>query len=414
MFSGLATQSTLAQTEPLRVLQAADGSLYLALGDIGWHVTPQPVTADDLAGLIPSGELIGAVPAPFVTGAPTNDPPRIVQGQDGSLHLVQGENAWAVTPTAASDDDVAALSLVGDLGATLAVPGLSGSQAEPPPPPPVPVAEPAQPTPGDAQAPQPRPGSTPAAGPRPQPVLQSGTPTIVSSLPRTGPDKAITDTIVNAFRMALNERNNTVAGTPVQYADFDDATAAKGKWDAAQEASIDNKAISSPDVVAYIGPLDSGAAATGIPILCSQGLAAVSLGATYPGLTKAISGVAPNEPDVYYTVCPGGRRNFARVVPTDDLEHPTPADWASQLTGPARQWYVRYKQQFNAEPDIHALYGYEAMNVVLDAMQKAGPHNRAGVRDAIMSTSSHTGALGTWSFVHGDISGVTAPLPGSR
>jgi hypothetical protein len=54
MLSGLVTQSTLAQTEPLRVLQAPDGTLYLALGNMGWHVTPQPVTAEDVAGLIPS------------------------------------------------------------------------------------------------------------------------------------------------------------------------------------------------------------------------------------------------------------------------------------------------------------------------------------------------------------------------
>jgi branched-chain amino acid transport system substrate-binding protein len=112
--------------------------------------------------------------------------------------------------------------------------------------------------------------------------------------------------------------------------------------------------------------------------------------------------------------CSGAAHNFARVVPTDDLEHSPPAGWADQLTGPARQWYLRYKQQFGSEPDIHAMYGYEAMNVVLDAMQKAGPHNRAGVREAIMATSSHTGLLGTWSFVRGDISGASAPLPGSR
>jgi branched-chain amino acid transport system substrate-binding protein len=123
-------------------------------------------------------------------------------------------------------------------------------------------------------------------------------PTIVSSLPRTGPDKAITDTITSALKMALIERNSTIGGTVVQYVDLDDATAAKGKWDAAQEASNANKAINRPDVVAYIGPLDSGAARVSIPILCSQGLGMVSPGATYPGLTKASAG---NEPDVYYS-----------------------------------------------------------------------------------------------------------------
>jgi branched-chain amino acid transport system substrate-binding protein len=43
----------------------------------------------------------------------------------------------------------------------------------------------------------------------------------------------------------------------------------------------------------------------------------VSPSNTYVGLTRDSSDAADNEPDIYY---PTGRRNYARVVPTDDVE----------------------------------------------------------------------------------------------
>ena len=47
---------------------------------------------------------------------------------------------------------------------------------------------------------------------------------------------------------------------------------------------------------------------------------------TYPGLTKAVEGVTqPGEPDSYY---PGGYRNYARVVSTDDVQGAAGAEWA--------------------------------------------------------------------------------------
>lgn len=46
---------------------------------------------------------------------------------------------------------------------------------------------------------------------------------IVSSLPHGGIDKERTDSILNAFKMALGEHNYRVAGTTVSYADIDDA-----------------------------------------------------------------------------------------------------------------------------------------------------------------------------------------------
>jgi branched-chain amino acid transport system substrate-binding protein len=239
---------------------------------------------------------------------------------------------------------------------------------------------------------------------------------------------------------------------------------------------------------------------------------------TYPGLTKKVEGVEPNEPDVYY---PGGTRNYSRVVPADDLQGAVAANWAKQLgvtkvyvlddtelyghgiaavfastapkiglqvlggpegidpkasdyralatkirqtnpelvyyggitqnnagkllkdiravmgnnvkfmgpdgiyeqaflddagdaaegalitfggvppsklTGKGAEWYQNYKRKFNAEPEAYAAYGYEAMKVALDGIQRAGVKDRTKIRDAIMATSDYDGVLGKWSF----------------
>ena len=70
----------------------------------------------------------------------------------------------------------------------------------------------------------------------------------------------------------------------------------------------------------------------------------------------------------------------------------------SKLTGAGQQWYQRYKQQFNAEPEAYAGYGYESMKVALDAIQRAGRKDRAAIRDAMFATRNFQGVLGTWSF----------------
>ena len=129
--------------------------------------------------------------------------------------------------------------------------------------------------------------------------------------------------------MALAEHNNKVGNATIEYTDMDDATAARGSWDPAQEASNANKAGPDPDVMVYLGTFNSGAAKVSIPILCPQNLVMISPANTYPGLTKPTQYNAPNEPDVYY---PNGcKRNYTRVAATDDLQGAVGAVWAQQL-----------------------------------------------------------------------------------
>ena len=150
---------------------------------------------------------------------------------------------------------------------------------------------------------------------------------IISSLPMTGASRTQTVEIVNSIKMAIDETK--ITNVTVLYDALDDATAAKGSWDAAQEAENARKAINDKQVVAYIGTYNSGAAKISIPLLNQAGLVMVSPANTYPGLTKGPEkGAEPDEPGKYY---PNGKRNYARVVPADDIQGAVGATWAQEL-----------------------------------------------------------------------------------
>ena len=138
---------------------------------------------------------------------------------------------------------------------------------------------------------------------------------IVSDLPLQGANRAQTTTMVNAIKLAIQQRDGEVAGLKIDYESFDDATAQAGQWDPAKCAENAQQAAQDEAVVGWIGPFNSGCAATQIPTLNEAGLAMVSPANTYIGLTKP--GGEPDEPDKYY---PTGERNYARVIVPDDKQ----------------------------------------------------------------------------------------------
>jgi len=187
---------------------------------------------------------------------------------------------------------------------------------------------------------------------------------IVSSLPLQGPDRVFAVMIMNAIRMALEDQGGRAGSTIVEYEAYDDASAARQAWDPEVEAANARRAAANPSVVAYIGTYNSGAAQVSIPILCAASVAMVSPANTYSGLTRR--GNQSDEPGKYYPNC---TRNFARVLPADDLQGAVGARWAKELG--ARRVYVlhdgdRYgeiiAETFRAEAKKIGLVegGYEA------------------------------------------------------
>jgi WD40 repeat protein/ABC-type branched-subunit amino acid transport system substrate-binding protein len=157
----------------------------------------------------------------------------------------------------------------------------------------------------------------------------SGSIKIVSSLPHGGIASERTDSIINAFKMALAEHNGRVAGANVTYIDMDDAAYASNESaDGPTETGNANQAVNDPTVMVYLGPLYSGSARQAIPILCRAGIAMISFSNTYPGLTGQHAYNAPGEPDSFYPNC---SRNYTRVVATDDVQGAVGAEFARRL-----------------------------------------------------------------------------------
>ena len=173
--------------------------------------------------------------------------------------------------------------------------------------------------------------AAPGAAPAAAPVASGSTIRFYSSLPLTGNSSAQTATIVKAIELAIaqNTKDGMVCDGKfkLDYVSLDDATAAKGQWDEAQEQANANKAVGDADTMVYIGTFNSGAAKISIPILnqATPPLGMISPANTNVGLTKKFN---PGDPEKYY---PSGKRNFMRVVAHDGLQGSFGARWAQKL-----------------------------------------------------------------------------------
>jgi branched-chain amino acid transport system substrate-binding protein len=336
-----------------------------------------------------------------------------------------------------------------------------------------------------------------------------------------GSERGQQETVANAIQLALEERNYMAGDVQIKYVSQDDTTAQAGKWDEAKCAENAQSAAQDEEIVGWIGPYNSGCAAVEIPILNQAGLAMVSHGNTYIGLTKP--GGEPDEPEKFY---PTGQRNYTRVIVADDKQGRAGAVWmrdlgvqsvyilddqetygkgiadqfqqnaealgiqvlgresidpkaanyrslmakiaqlnpsaiyfggitpnnvgqlvndkvgagmsnqdvifmgpdgilenafieaagdasegvyatfaglpASELPGKGQNFVQRYKDKYGSDVEALTAYGYEAANVMLDAIDRAykadGEVTRAGVVRELFATQNYDGVLGTWSF----------------
>jgi len=165
---------------------------------------------------------------------------------------------------------------------------------------------------------------------------------VVSSLPRTGSAKGQTDTMVNGIRMAIDEYGGKVGDFPILFQDKDDAEASSGQWTAAAETANANAAVNDKDVMVYIGPYNSGAAAVSMPILNKAGLIMISPATTATGLTKK-NPDNKDEPEIYR---PTGKVNFCRVVPTDDKQGPVAARFIAEELKKKRVYILNDNERY--------------------------------------------------------------------
>src|SRR5262245_26056800 len=131
----------------------------------------------------------------------------------------------------------------------------------------------------------------------------------------------------NGLDMAVVEAGSDVAGHCLEVVHLDNTAPQTSKWDEAVEAENARKAVSDPRAIVYIGPYNSGAAMISARITNRASMAQITVGATYPGLTKP-GGSRAGEP---WTYRPLALVNFFRPLPADDVQGHAGAAWAKRL-----------------------------------------------------------------------------------
>jgi branched-chain amino acid transport system substrate-binding protein len=154
---------------------------------------------------------------------------------------------------------------------------------------------------------------------------------IAADLPLQPGALATTSPMVDAMTLALERREYKAGAYRVGLQVCDDA--ASGSVTGAELTCVANAQdyVKNPSVIGVAGPFLSGCAAVAIPILNrAQGgpVAIVSPSNTYVGLTRRPSAQDSGEPGRYY---PTGQRNYARVLPADDVQAAADAIVARRL-----------------------------------------------------------------------------------
>jgi ABC-type branched-subunit amino acid transport system substrate-binding protein/DNA-binding beta-propeller fold protein YncE len=175
---------------------------------------------------------------------------------------------------------------------------------------------------------------------------------IASDLPLQGPGSGDPRAQEGAIRSALERRGFRAGDYTVGYQSCDPSTPQSGSFEFRKCAANGSAFARAEQVLAVIGPYSSYCGQVQIPILNRAPggpLAVVSPIATHQGFTRGGRLGQPGslgtrgEPGVYY---PTGVRNFARVVPREDLQGVAQAMLAKELG--LRRVFLVYEQEGDA------------------------------------------------------------------
>ena len=167
---------------------------------------------------------------------------------------------------------------------------------------------------------------------------------IVADLPLQPDARSATTPMVNAMKLAL-EKHSYRAGTHrVALQVCDDAIPEANLYDQATCRANARQYVANVSVIGVIGPFTSACAMLEIPILNRAPggpVAIVSPSNTYVGLTRPPQQAVKDEPAIYH---PTGQRNYARVIPADDIQAAADALAARSLG--VERVYVLYPQEY--------------------------------------------------------------------
>ncbi len=171
-----------------------------------------------------------------------------------------------------------------------------------------------------------------------------GTINIYSSWPMSGSSEQIGGDSEAAVQFAVDLWGGAAGGFAINYTALDDGIAAnQGSWDATTEADNATQVVNDPDAMVYIATYNTGAAQVSIPITNEAGLAMISPANTGILLTKESDFNPEGYPDVLY---PTGVRNYMRVVPADDLQGGSSANFAINGLGASNAYVLHDNQAY--------------------------------------------------------------------
>jgi branched-chain amino acid transport system substrate-binding protein len=120
--------------------------------------------------------------------------------------------------------------------------------------------------------------------------------------------------MVGAIKYQLQQQDWKAGDYKIGFQACDDSTAQLGKWDADKCSANAHAYAQNSKLLGVVGTFNSGCAAIEIPVMNQApggGLLLLSPANTYGCLTEPCAG---DEPEKYY---PSGKRNYARVAPSD-------------------------------------------------------------------------------------------------
>ena len=186
------------------------------------------------------------------------------------------------------------------------------------------------------------------------------------SAPLAGPDADAGSSIVEGAERALADAGGEAGGVAVRAVALDSTGGVQRGSDLEPVVVAENARTATRDstTIAYIGDFSSAATSTSLPITNQAGILQVSPASTAPELVEDRPGTAG------LTYQPSDRRTFGRVIPEGEKN-----------------------------PGPYGDYGYEAMAVVLDSIERAtDPQDRSAVIEAFFATTDRDSVLGTYSI----------------
>ena len=253
--------------------------------------------------------------------------------------------------------------------------------------------------------------------------------TVYVSLPLSGPAAPEGRDAADGARLALAEAGGAAGGVEVE-ARVLDAGAPELGWTPSRSAANARTATRDSTAIASVGDFQSGASRASLPITNKAFLLQVSPASGAFDLVVELRGS-----DDISALQTTEERTFGRVIPSDEQQAAARAAWRKDLgerevvsdadlppyaaagalpdgafaTSAAldptdlppegQEFADRFTEEFGRSPGRYAAYGYEAMAVVLDSIDRAeDPADRQSVVDAFFETSARDSILGRYSI----------------